>query len=749
MKALSIILIVVCSFLQALGNTYHYSFSTEDFQINTNKEGDISVDYLKGIAIDNEAGMPDLPLISSDIIIPDKVKYITSSISKNIKLLKNNVTFALCDYPVPTNHAFNEDYNKTQRTIDDEKMYGVVDFTYVGSSEWENVTVLHFIICPFVYDESSRDLYLIENMTVEIETEHYGGIDELPFLYNTDILDNFSAKNYMEFSKSYNEPLKTISNIDFNVYPWSNPEYLIVTNEELAPHFKKLAQWKISKGIPSHIVTMKEIENAFNDSTPQLKLKKYLYSVYNKGNLKYVLLGGDDTVVPVQYCYGIVHTGSKSSQVEESRTILADIYYACFGNQFDWDKNKNGIYGEYDDLIDASPSIYISRLPLSTVQDVNSYISKLIEYERNPRWNNNLLMTGTKLHGMNNDSTHSDAELLSDIIYSNAIKPYWNGILTKYFDTSADFTLEGFNGNLSDGYSFVTIESHGMPTFYDLGSYGKYYTSQIRNNKNDYNGIILTSACHTNAFDRRGSTPCISQEFMKNSQNKILAYFGCSRLGWSSGNALRLGPSQKYEEAFFKTLFSNKNSFNKFGEIVNKVKYSMVGSSGGCEADRWLFFGLNPIGDPEMQIYTKIPESFKDYSISNDDGVIVVDTGIEGCDVCVMSSNDGKAFYKVFKDTRKIEVPDSGIDYRVCVSKPNYIPLSMSLNVDKIQNEQFSGRNYIKGDDIIIGSSVTEDIPYGEVVFINGSTEINGNSVVLDKGTTINIGTEMIIKTNK
>ena len=73
----------------------------------------------------------------------------------------------------------------------------------------------------------------------------------------------------------------------------------------------------------------------------------------------------------------------------------------------------------------------------------------------------------------------------------------------------------------------------------------------------------------------------------------------------------------------------------------------------------------------------------------------------------------------------------------------------MSLNVDKIQNEQFSGRNYIKGDDIIIGSSVTEDIPYGEVVFINGSTEINGNSVVLDKGTTINIGTEMIIKTNK
>ena len=246
----------------------------------------------------------------------------------------------------------------------------------------------------------------------------------------------------MEFSKSYNEPLKTISNIDFNVYPWSNPEYLIVTDEELAPHFKKLAQWKISKGIPSHIVTMKEIENAFNDSTPQLKLKKYLYSVYNKGNLKYVLLGGDDTVVPVQYCYGIVHTGSKSSQVEESRTIPADIYYACFGNQFDWDKNKNGIYGEYDDLIDASPSIYISRLPLSTVQDVNSYISKLIEYERNPRWNNNLLMTGTKLHGMNNDSTHSDAELLSDIIYSNAIKPYWNGILTKYFDTSADFTVE-------------------------------------------------------------------------------------------------------------------------------------------------------------------------------------------------------------------------------------------------------------------------------------------------------------------
>lgn len=749
MRAFCILLIFVCSFLQALGNTYHYSFSMEDFQINMNKEGDISIDYLKGIAIDNEPGMPDLPLISSDIIIPDKVKYITSSISKNIKLLKNNVTFALCDYPVSTNHAFNENYNKPQRTIYDGKRYGIEDFTYVWSSEWENVTVLHFIICPFVYDESSRDLYLIENMTVEIETEHYGGIDELPFLYNTDILDNFSAKNYMEFSKSYNETLKTISNIDSNVYPWSNPEYLIVTNEELAPHFKKLAQWKISKGIPSYIVTMKEIENAFNDSTPQLKLKKYLYSVYKKGNLKYVLLGGDDTVVPVQYCYGIVHTGSKSSQVEESRTIPADIYYACFGNQFDWDKNKNGIYGEYDDSIDASPSIYVSRIPLSTVQDVNSYISKLIEYERNPRWNNNFSMTGSKMYIMSEDNTKSDAELFSDMIYSNAIKPYWNGTLTKYFDTSTDFTLDGFNDILSSEHFFMTIETHGMPTYFDFRSYGEFNTSKIRSVKNDYNSIILTSACNTNAFDRRGPTLCISQEFIKSSQNKIIAYLGCSRVGWTSTNPLKLGPSQKYTETFFKTLFSNGDSFNRFGEIVGKVKFSMVGVSGGSEANRWLFFGLNPIGDPEMQIYTKIPESFKNYSISNDDGVIVVDTGIEGCDVCVMSSDDGKSYYKVFKNSRKIEVPDLGINYRVCVSKPNYIPLSMSLNVDKIQNEQFSGRNYIKGDDIIIGSSVTEDIPYGEVVFINGSTEINGNSVVLDKGTTINKGTELIIKANK
>lgn len=45
----------------------------------------------------------------------------------------------------------------------------------------------------------------------------------------------------------------------------------------------------------------------------------------------------------------------------------------------------------------------------------------------------------------------------------------------------------------------------------------------------------------------------------------------------------------------------------------------------------------------------------------------------------------------------------------------------MYLNVDKIQNERFLGRNYIKGDDIIIGSSVTEDIPYGEVFFVDGN----------------------------
>lgn len=82
--------------------------------------------------------------------------------------------------------------------------------------------------------------------------------------------------------------------------------------------------------------------------------------------MKYVLLGGDDTIVPKASCY--VSAGGYTEN-----EMPTDLFFACFGGNFDWDGNKNGIYGETTDGIDMSPSIYVTRIPIRTSTDVVAF----------------------------------------------------------------------------------------------------------------------------------------------------------------------------------------------------------------------------------------------------------------------------------------------------------------------------------------------------------------------------------------
>lgn len=64
--------------------------------------------------------------------------------------------------------------------------------------------------------------------------------------------------------------------------------------------FEPLLKWKRMKGLYSKIITMEDIESDYEGDGIQLKLKNCLYKLYRNNGLQYVLLGGDDTVVPVR-----------------------------------------------------------------------------------------------------------------------------------------------------------------------------------------------------------------------------------------------------------------------------------------------------------------------------------------------------------------------------------------------------------------------------------------------------------------
>ena len=84
----------------------------------------------------------------------------------------------------------------------------------------------------------------------------------------------------------------------------------------------------------------------------------------------------------------------------------------------------------------------------------------------------------------------------------------------------------------------------------------------------------------------------------------------------------------------------------------------------------------------------------------------------------------------------------------VCVSGPNKIPLIDDPTQEYyIQNETVIGPRSIQSDTIKVGHHVTNLKPEGDVsISGSGKVTLRGNEIILDAGTTIEIGTEVEIR---
>ena len=486
----------------------------------------------------------------------------------------------------------------------------------------------------------------------------------------------------------------------------------------------------------------------------QLKIKTCLKEYYENNGLKYVLLGGDDTVVPVMRCY------AKAVGVTIDN-MPTDLFYACFDNDFGWNANGNDIYGELEDNIDIAPEIFLSRAPVQNINDVNGFVNKIINYEQfisTYKWNNKLLLCGveTLQSEIIDGQLISDSQSKTEKLYQTYIKDYWNGEKVRFYDTDTDFpggadydcNSVHLQEQLSQGYNFVEISSHGSQEYFILEK-DFYYTSKASTLYNKHPTIITTSACNTNSFDNN-TNPCLSEAFIRNEDNGIIAYLGASREGLGNRNKNNLGISEEYDGTFYKCLFKDSKGSKNFAEVVSNTKIAFINSCNINSGYRWIMFGLNPIGDPEMPIYTQTPNSFENITLKFDENKLTVDTGEEGCRICVMSSNSGKSYYKVVSNTQTATFTglcDGEID--ICVTKEGYKPYRYISYIKFIQNETISKKiAYTYKNSMVIGSNVTNNKPFGPVkIEAGGSLKLKGCEDVTIKGDfEVKQGAEFIIE---
>lgn len=431
-------------------------------------------------------------------------------------------------------------------------------------------------------------------------------------------------------------------------------EYVIITNQLMkeAPgpyNFQELAKWKSSKGVPSAVVTVEEIYDAYKYTYPrdnQEAIRNFIRDAYMNNGLRYVLLGGDgdgeriggetwDAVIPARLLWAWAYEPNPDSSwcnpLLKSIGIPSDFYYASLEGNFD--ANNNGIYGEPDDRVNLHANVYVGRAPVDNHREVSNFVRKTIEYESTTNadgYLTGMLMVGQYLEPLFWWTYVGDSEEgLTRMVgwrwggeYKDRLKPLFPtgfNLLTLY-----DRDYSGREVGLETGWprsalinlindDMVHAINHiGIDILFCEGfevMKMSYYHADALTNEKYFLGY--TQAGYAGAFDNRDPLgfylPIDSVlEHFVTSPGGAFAFIGSSRFGLIDVKNVDKSPSQKFDNAFWKEMF-DENKWKDYGAPVTNIgfinqlsKENFIGRVIDGEHNmRYLYYSINLLGCPE------------------------------------------------------------------------------------------------------------------------------------------------------
>ena len=230
--------------------------------------------------------------------------------------------------------------------------------------------------------------------------------------------------------------------------------------------------WKTSLGYNAKVVTITDSEIASQPGVDLAEqIRNFLREYYISWGIKYVLIVGDYTTVPMRYC--------SPNPYWLQGTVPTDAYYAdlSYSDDESWNSNKDDYYGVYgEDNPDFMPEVYVGRIPTSDVTRLTYTLDKIVSFEQDTgEWKNNALHGGAMLFYANEDHDEEidfdiDGARLVDFIEKDLMDGWTTSHYCEHeglspsvypFDalTEQAFTADWRNGK----YAVVNWAAHGAP----------------------------------------------------------------------------------------------------------------------------------------------------------------------------------------------------------------------------------------------------------------------------------------------
>lgn len=529
--------------------------------------------------------------------------------------------------------------------------------------------------------------------------------DSLPpnyYAYVEDYVDTFTAGSHTLgiFADSTNTI--TESNESDNKYSqgfiWggggggelTGARYIIITSSSFVPYFEPLAWWKTKKGVPARIVTTDYIYANYSGSNNPQKIRNFIAAQRDSGAL-YILLGGQmdwehsEEIVPRRDVWCMQ---SGAGYYNDEDTIPTDMYYSNLDGN--WNGDGDNTYGEMNDNVDLYSDIAIGRAPVKNTTQVTNFVNKVLTYEKNPPtgYIKKILLPSVKLFDINYHGVNYYGYVVNNAI-SNITPAGWQDSKLEDNNNSQTWNLrQAVIDSLNNGFHFCHHADHGdeYGHYYLLGNtVYNYSDADAMTNGTKYT-IINAISCFTGGVDEAGSSSsfdCIAEHYVNRLSNGCVASIMNTRYGL--GNPPNMGPSEVLDTTFYRLIFSE--GYYHLGEVHMEARDRWASSAQTDDGYRWCVYALTLFGDPEMPIWTEIPQNMSvsvnlDSFLVNQDNAltITVQTAkapISGALVCI-ATKDYDVYDTLLTNSSGIASftvhPTKEETIFITVTKHNYIP---------------------------------------------------------------------------
>ncbi len=355
-------------------------------------------------------------------------------------------------------------------------------------------------------------------------------------------------------------------------------DMIVITSSARAADFQPFADWKTRRGIKTEIVQTESIYASYMGRDNPEKIRNCVKDYWQNHGLKWVLIGGDDGIVPVRTCRLTVEGGTED--------IASDMYYADL--QYSWDSNNNNLFGEMEDSVDLFYDVFIGRTPVDNASHVATFFAKDTMFEKHPDTSRlkRVLYGSTMLF----DPYHGRVinHIMADIFPS--------GWTHAHLEDPADGV---YADSMSQGFQLAHVAAHGNSRTFSV--MGRSEVSGLTNGFTKLN-FVNSMACESGWFDGK---ECLAEALVKAPNGGCIACMLNSRYGF--GYPPALGPSELLDLQFYRYFVQGEAT--QFGSIGMLSKDYFRSLAMGQEVWRWCVFELNLFGDPTLFVWSEQPKN--------------------------------------------------------------------------------------------------------------------------------------------